>query len=97
MQTFEDAVKDLVDRSLMIRVVQCVLCGDYFARVVYPKTAKLDRLCDEQDHCRETGHCSFTAIKLLIVYMSQTDKDLASALDKVQRKQLDELMRRREH
>lgn len=83
--------KELVDRSLMILVLQCEKCGAYLARISYPKTAKLDKFSDEADHFKETGHSSYKALKHLIVYMCQADKDLANELGEAQRKAFDEL------
>jgi len=75
-QTQREIFKDLVDRSLIIIVLQCEKCGAYLARVEHPKTAKLDSSCDQTDHFKETGHSSYKALKILIVYMCQADKDL---------------------
>jgi len=85
--------KEIVDRSLIIVVTQCEKCGMFLARVVYPKTAKLDRFSDQEDHFRETGHNSYKALKHLIVYMCQADKDLANQLGEVQRQAFDEFMK----
>lgn len=78
----------------MILVAQCEKCGAYVARVKYPQTAKLDTTCDEHDHFKETGHSNYKALKLLIVYMSQTDKDLAKTLSEAQRKAFDNFLNR---
>jgi len=85
--------KEIVDRSLIILVSQCEKCGAYLARVEYPKTAKLDRFSDQEDHFKETGHDSYKALKHLIIYMCQADKDLANELGEAQRKALDEFMK----
>jgi len=84
--------KELVDRSLIILVTQCVKCGVFLARIEYPKTAKLDKFSDEEDHFKETGHDSYKALKHLIVYMCQADKDLANQLGEAQRKAFDEFI-----
>jgi len=85
--------KELVDRSLMILVLQCEKCGAYLAEIKYPHTAKLDKSCDQKDHFHETGHTSYKALKILIIYMSQADKDLANELGEAQRKAFDEFMK----
>jgi len=86
--------KELVDRSLIILVLQCEKCGAYLAEVIYPKTAKLDKFSDQEDHFKETGHNSYKALKHLIVYMSQADKDLANELGDAQRTAFDEFMKK---
>jgi len=85
-ETMEKEFKDLVDRSLIIVVLRCEICSAYLARVEYPTTAKLDSTCDMKDHSTETGHNSFKALKVLIVYMCQADKDLANQLSETQKK-----------
>jgi len=76
----------------MILVLQCETCGAYVARVNYPKTAKLDSSYDQNDHFKETGHSSYKALKILIVYMCQADKDLADELSEAQRKAFDKFL-----
>jgi len=85
--------KEIVDRSLIILVTQCEKCGAFLARIEYPKTAKLDSFCDQEDHFKETGHSSYKALKHLIVYMCQADKDLANELGEAQRKVFDEFIK----
>jgi len=92
MQTYQEDFKDLVDRSLMVLVLQCEECGAHVARIIHPRTAKLDMTCDEYDHANETGHGSYNALKILIIYMNQADKDLAKTLSKAQRKALDDFL-----
>jgi len=91
-QTYRGMFKELVDRSLIIIVLQCEKCGAYVARIQYPTTAKLDATCDEHDHFKETGHSRYKALKILIIYMCQADKDLANTLSEVQRKAYDEFL-----
>jgi len=85
--------KELVDRSLIILVTQCEQCGVFLGEIRYPKTAKLDKFSDQRDHFHETGHTSYKALKILIVYMSQADKDLANELGEAQRRAFDEFMK----
>jgi len=84
--------KELVDRSLIILATRCTVCGAYLARVKYPSAAKLDSSCDADDHFKATGHISYEALKILIVYMCQADKDLANELSEEQRKAFDKFM-----
>ncbi|MBA7695867.1 hypothetical protein ES703_104507 [subsurface metagenome] len=91
-QEYRDEFKDLVDRSMIILVLKCDRCGAIVARVVHPKTAKLDKTCDEFDHSQETGHRSYTALKRLFVYMCAADKELANELGEYQRKKFDEFL-----
>lgn len=84
--------KELVDRSLMILVLRCEKCGAILAKIKYPQTAKLDSSCDELDHLKQTGHSSYMALKILIVYMCQADKELADQLGEAQRKAFDRFM-----
>jgi len=84
--------KELVDRSLIILVTRCTICGSYLARVKYPAAAKLDSSCDANDHSKATGHNSYEALKVLIVYMCQADKDLANEFSEVQRQAFDKFM-----
>jgi len=84
--------KELVDRSLIILVTRCTVCGVFLARIKYPSAAKLDLSCDAEDHSKATGHNSYEALKILIVYMCQADKDLANELSEAQRKAFDEFM-----
>jgi len=76
----------------MILVLQCEECGAYVAQVQYPQAAKLDSRCDEKDHFKATGHNRYKALKILIVYMCQADKDLANELSEAQRKAYDEFL-----
>lgn len=85
-------LKDLVDRSLILVVKKCQVCGVYLASVKYPQTAKLDSTCDAHDHFVNTGHGRYVALKVLIVYMSMADKRLAEELNSIQRKIFDEFM-----
>jgi hypothetical protein len=87
--------KELVDRTLMILVSRCSECGAIVARIEYPETAKLDSSCDQHDHYKETGHSSYEALKHLVVYMNQADKDLANQLGEAQRKAFDEFRKSR--
>lgn len=84
--------KNLVDRSMIILVLKCDICQAIVARIEYPKTAKLDKSCDQNDHFNETGHDNYTALKHLIVYMSRADKELANELEEHQRKKFQDFL-----
>lgn len=92
-QGYREEFKALVDRSMIILVLRCDECQATVARVEYPKTAKLDKTCDQHDHFKGTKHRNYTALKHLIVYMSTADKELANELSEQQRKKFDEFMK----
>jgi hypothetical protein len=92
VQEYRDEFKALVDRSMIILVLKCDECGAIVARIEHPKTAKLDKTCDQQDHFNETKHDSYTALKHLIVYMSAADKELANEIGEYQRQKFDEFL-----
>jgi hypothetical protein len=84
--------KELVDRTMIITVLRCDECKETFARIEHPKTAKLDVSCDVEDHIKAKKHTHFLAIKHLIIYMNQADKDLANELTEKQRGAFDEFV-----
>jgi transcription elongation factor Elf1 len=85
--------KDLVDRSMIITVLRCQVCGRFVGRIEHPQTAKLDRISDVVDHLKETGHSEYDALAHFIVYMCQADKELADELSKVQKEAFDKFMK----
>lgn len=84
--------KDLVDRIMIITILRCDDCKELVARIEHPKTAKLDADCDVEDHIKLKKHTRFLAIKHLIIYMNQADKDLATELTEKQRGRFDEFI-----
>jgi len=77
---------------MIITVLKCEVCSAIVARIEHPKTAKLDSSCDIEDHVKSTKHSNYTALKHLIVYMCQADKDLADAVSEKQRDAFDRYM-----
>lgn len=88
-QVYREEFKALVDRSMMILILSCDTCGEVVAKIVHPKTAKLDKTCDKTDHLRETGHSAYTALKHVIVYMNLADKELSEEVSEHQRKEFE--------
>lgn len=84
--------KELVDRTMIITVLRCDDCKEIVARIEHPKTAKLDCDCDVEDHIKTKKHTRYLAIKHLIVYMCQADKNLATELTEKQRGAFDEFI-----
>lgn len=85
MQETEETFKELIDRTMIVKVLKCDACAETVAEIEYPPGPRLDQSCCMQDHVRKTGHSSYTALKILVIYMCQADKDLAGELSEVQR------------
>lgn len=79
-QVYREEFKALVDRSMLILVLKCDECEAIVARIEHPRSATLDKTCDQFEHFKEKGHHNYTAIKHLFVYMSQADKKLSEEL-----------------
>lgn len=77
--------KEIMDRSMVITVLKCNTCGEFLARIEYPLEAKLDRSCDIEYHKQFSEHKECTAVKMLIIYMTAADKELAEELNAAQR------------
>jgi len=86
--------KALVDRSAMLLITKCDVCGEILARVIHPETLQIDEKADEIDHYNKTGHSSYTAIKHVILYMNPTDKELSIKIGEQQQKDFNEFLER---